>query len=127
MEEQAYLEINQEQLKAFLKAPADKAVVMLNLLKYKDLVPETGLSGKESYANYMRQATPFFQKANAKVLFFGSPKHMLIGPEEEELWDDVLLVKYETIGDFMGMVKAEGYPSHLRAQALGNSRLIHCQ
>lgn len=126
MGKQKYLNINPEQVSDFAKNSSAKPVVMLNLVKYKNAVQETGMTGKESYKEYMRQATPFFQKANAVVLFYGSPKHMLIGPENEELWDDVLLVKYNSVADFMNMVKAEGYPSHLRAQALSDSRLIHC-
>ena len=126
MEEQCYLEINQEQFKTFAQLPMDTSVVMLNLLKFKDEVPETGLSGEESYKGYMRAATPFFAKANAEVLYIGKPQSTLIGPEDEILWDKVLLVKYNTIADFLGMVKAEGYPSHLRAQALEDSRLINC-
>lgn len=118
MEKQSYLEINPEQFKAFVKLPMDTSVVMLNLLKFKDMVPETGLSGAESYADYMRQAAPFFAKAGAEVLFIGKPQTMLIGPEGENLWDKMLLVKYNTIAGFLEMVQAEGYPTHLRKQAL---------
>lgn len=127
MEKQSYLEINQEQFKAFMQLPKNTPVVMLNLLKFKDRVPETGLSGEASYKKYMRQATPFFAKAGAEVLFMGKPQTMLIGPEDEDLWDKVLLVKYNTVSGFLEMVQAEGYPAHLRKQALNDSRLIHCE
>ena len=127
MGKESFLEINQEQFKAFVKLPKDTPVVMMNLLKFKDTVPETGLSGESSYKEYMRQAAPFFAKANAEVLFLGKPQTMLIGPKDEDLWDKILLIKYNTIAGFLGMVKAEGYPSHLRAQALNDSRLIHCK
>lgn len=127
MTEQSYLDINQEQFKAFVQLPMDTPVVMLNLLKFEDAVPETGLSGEESYKVYMKHAMPFFAKANAEVLYMGKPQTMLIGPENEALWDKILLIKYKSIADFLGMVKAEGYPAHLRSQALSDSRLIHCQ
>lgn len=127
MGKDTFLEINQEQFKAFTQLPEDTTVVMLNLLKFKDRVPETGLSGDESYKEYMRQATPFFAKADAEILFLGKPQTMLIGPEDEDLWDKVLVIKYNTIAGFLGMVQAEGYPSHLRVQALDDSRLIHCK
>ncbi len=127
MEKQSYLEINQEQFKAFAQLPMDTPLVMLNLLKFKDRVSETGLSGAESYAAYMRQAAPFFAKAGAEILFMGKPQTMLIGPEDENLWDKVLLVKYNTISSFLEMVQAEGYPAHVRKQALNDSRLIHCK
>lgn len=127
MEKQSYLEINKEQLKAFMQLPVDTPVVMLNLLKFKNEVVATGFSGEESYKEYMKQANPFFQKANAEILFLGKPQTMLIGPEDEDLWDMVLLIKYKAITDFLGMVQAEGYPAHLRKQALDDSRLIQCK
>ena len=126
MEEKSHLEINTEQLKAFAQLPMDKSVVMLNLLKFKETVIETGLTGAESYKIYMKAAMPFFQKANAEILYMGKPQRILIGPADEDLWDKILLIKYNTVADFLGMVKAEGYPSHLRDQALLDSRLIQC-
>lgn len=127
MAKESFLEINKAQFQRFMKLPMDTPVVMLNLLKFKEKVSETGLSGEASYKEYMKAATPFFAKANAEVLFMGKPETMLIGPENEGLWDKVLLVKYDTIAGFLGMVQAEGYPSHLRANALEDSRLIHCK
>lgn len=126
MDEQYYLNMNPNQVSDFAKGQSKDAVVMLNMVKYKALVPETGKTGKESYTEYMRQATPFFLNANAEIVFYGSPKHMLIGPEDESLWDDVLIIKYNSVSDFMTMIMAKGYPSHLREQALEDSRLIHC-
>ncbi|WP_350290653.1 hypothetical protein [uncultured Croceitalea sp.] len=126
MEKESFLEINKEQFQKFMELPMDTPVVMLNLLKFKDSVPETGLTGALAYKEYMKKATPFFAKAGAKVLYMGKPQTILIGPEDEGLWDKILLVKYDTIAGFLGMVKAEGYPSQLRRQALKDSRLIHC-
>jgi uncharacterized protein (DUF1330 family) len=127
MKKESYIEINKEEFKKFVELPMDTPVVMLNLLRFKDRVSETGLSGQESYKAYMKQATPFFAKAGAEILYMGKLQTMLIGPENEELWDKMLLVKYQTISGFLGMVQAEGYPSHLRAQALEDSRLIQCE
>ena len=126
MDKQYHLKMNPGQVSDFAKSESSNPVVMLNMVKYKAFVPETGMTGKESYTEYMRQATPFFLKANAEIVFYGSPKHMLIGPEEDTLWDDVLIVKYNSVSDFMSMIMAKGYPSHLREQALEDSRLIHC-
>ena len=126
MGKKSFIEINQEQFRTFVQLPMNTPVVMMNLLKFKAMVPETGLSGVASYKAYMKQAAPFFAKADAEVLFLGKPQTMLIGPENEELWDKVLLIKYKTRAAFLGMVQAKGYPSHLRAQALEDSRLIYC-
>lgn len=126
MDKQYHLNMNPGQVSDFANSASENPVVMLNMVKYKALVPETGMTGKESYKEYMRQATPFFLKANAEIVFYGSPKHTLIGPEDDTLWDDVLIVKYNSVSDFMTMIMAKGYPSDLREQALEDSRLIHC-
>lgn len=117
MDKQSFLEINQEQFKEFAQLSIDTPVVMLNLLKFKENVSETGLSGAKSYGACMKEATPFFEKAGAEIVFMGKPETMLIGPENKDLWDKILLVRYNSIADFLEMIQAEGYPSHLRKQA----------
>lgn len=119
--------VNEEKFLEFIQLPLDTTVVMMNLLKFKDYVPETGLSGEDSYKVYLKEATPYFRLANAEVLFMGKPKTMLIGPEDEDLWDKVLIIRYHTISSFLGMINVEGFPKHLRTQALEDSRLIHCE
>ena len=127
MDQESYVEINAEQFKKFVQLPMNTPVVMLNLLRFKDKVSETGLSGEAAYKEYMKQATPFFSKAGAEILYMGRPQTTLIGPENEDLWDKMLLVKYHTISGFLEMVQAEGYPADLRKGALEDSRLIHCE
>ncbi|MEO0570653.1 MAG: DUF1330 domain-containing protein [Bacteroidota bacterium] len=124
---ESYLNVNPEVFMNFKEATGEEPVIMLNLLKYKPQVEETGETGKEGYSTYLNAAAPFLEKAEAIVLFFGAPKHMLIGPVDEALWDAVIVVRYNSFTHFMGMVKAEGYPSHLRERALEDSRLIHCK
>ncbi len=122
---QYFEDISKEQFKAFLALPIDQPLQMLNLLRFKDKVTDTGISGKEQYQIYLRATTPFFEKANAKVIFIGKPEFTLIGPTENE-WDKVLIVRYETKKDFMDMVLSDGYPSDLRRKAILDSRLIFC-
>ncbi len=124
---ESYLRVNPEVFLNFKDATDDEPVIMLNLLRYKERVEETGETGKEGYSIYLKAATPFLERAEATVLFFGVPKHMLIGPVDEALWDAVIVVRYNSFAHFMGMVKAEGYPSYLRERALEDSRLIHCK
>ena len=56
MGSEAYLEINPDQVSDFVESASNQPVVMLNLVKYKALVPDKGISGKEAYKEYMRQA-----------------------------------------------------------------------
>lgn len=127
MMNRSFIEVNKEQLQALAELPEDQELLMLNLLRYKDRVEETGLTGKITYKQYMSAASPFFEKVDAEIVFFGSPKLMLIGPEDQELWDDILLVKYKNAGEFFKMTQARGYPSELREQSLQDSRLIYCK
>lgn len=127
MGRQTYLKVNPDTMKALFDLPDDHELMLLNFLRYKDSVAETGLSGEASYREYMKAATPFFKLAEAEVVFFGRPQSTLIGPVEEPLWDDVLIVKYKNPGSFLKMVREDGYPSGLREQALLDSRLIYCK
>ncbi|MBT8294566.1 MAG: DUF1330 domain-containing protein [Eudoraea sp.] len=123
----SFMEVNKEHLQALAELPEDQELLMLNLLRYKDRVEETGLTGETAYKQYMMAASPFFEKVDAEIVFFGSPELMLIGPEDQELWDDILLVKYRNAGEFFKMTQAKGYPSELREQSLQDSRLIYCK
>ena len=127
MKNRSFLEVNKEQLQALAGLSEDQELIMLNLLRYKDRVEETGLTGEASYRQYMKAASPYFEKIDAEIVFFGSPKLMLIGPEDQELWDDVLLVKYRNTKEFFKMTGAKGYPSELREQSLRDSRLVYCK
>ncbi|MEM8506187.1 MAG: DUF1330 domain-containing protein [Bacteroidota bacterium] len=124
---ESYLDVNPEVFMKFKAVTGDEPVIMLNLLKYKKQVEATGETGKAAYSHYLNAAAPFLEKAEAKVIFFGAPKHMVIGPVDEALWDAVIVVRYHSFAHFMRMVKADGYPAHLRERALDDSRLIHCK
>ena len=123
---QNYLDATREQFMAFLQLPVDKPLHMLNLLKFKDQVEEAGISGKEQYEIYIKAATPHIEKAGAKVIYYGIPQFTLIGPEEETLWDELLIVEYANKEVFVNMVTAKDYPADLRKMALADSRLVFC-
>lgn len=123
---QKYLNSEKEQFVKFIKSPIEGPLQMLNLLKFKDHVEETGLSGKDQYKKYMKAANPFFLKSNAKVLFYGNAKYTVVGPQGDLEWDKVLIVEYAKKEDFVNMVTNKDYPSEMRTSALVDSRLIFC-
>ena len=120
-----YPDITREQFKLIVDWAEAKPIQMLNLLKFKRKIEGSEVSGAAQYKKYMKAAMPFFQKANAKVLYYGSPVLSIIGPMESE-WDKVLIVEYTDKSDFLNMITAEAYPAHLRAAAIEDSRLILC-
>jgi len=122
-----HLDMTREQFKAFAALPIDGPLLMLNLLKFKDKVEETGETGEIAYKKYMKAVNPFFIKSKAKVRCLGKPSFTLIGPMDEELWDKILIVEYEKKEDFVNMITTEGYPAGIRKQALVDSRLVFCK
>ncbi len=119
-----YIGVTSEQFQDFSQLPLEGPFQMLNLLKFKDKVKETGVTGAETYAQYMKAVIPFFQASKAKVIYQGKPKITLIGPKDGLEWDKILIVEYASKEDFIKMITSEGYPAKMRSQALEDSRLI---
>lgn len=113
-----------EQLKSFAE---DKPVFMLNYLNYKKEVPGTGKTGAETYKAYLEAAMPFFEHIDAEIIFKGKPVATILGPSDEALWDEVLIVKYANKYEFFKLAQMKDYPHALRASALSDSRLIFCK
>ena len=121
-------QINQQNsLKKLQDFPDWQAVFMLNYLNYKEIVTETGKTGKETYADYLKAAVPFFNTLDAEIIFKGSPLATILGPSEELLWDEVLIVRYANKNEFIKLMAMKDYPRDLRAMALSDSRLIFCK
>ena len=119
-----------QQLSASLAAvPADKPVVMVNLLKfrqtaaYKDGTAEC--PGKKAYGLYAQALLTILKEIGAEVVYLGKAHGSLIGPADEA-WDEVLLVKYPSIGTFTAMIGSPAYKAVVkhRTAALEDSRLI---
>ena len=117
----------QNSLKKLQDFPDGQPVFMLNYLNYKEIVTETGKTGKETYADYLRAAVPFFKTLDAEIIFKGSPIATIIGPSEESLWDEVLIVRYANKNEFMKLMAMKDYPRDFRSLALSDSRLIFCK
>jgi len=118
--------ITQKQFHDFMELPVEGSFQMINLLKFKDAVEETGTSGAEAYAQYMNALLPFFQDTKAKVVYQGKPVFGLIGPEDTVECDKILIVEYQSKQEFIGMITKKGYPVEMRSRALVDSRLILC-
>jgi hypothetical protein len=121
-----YLDLTKDQYKVFMALPIGVPLQMLNLLKFKDKVEDSEISGAARYKEYMKATVPFFEKSNAKINFYGDARLTLVGPQELE-WDKVLIVEYATKNDFIKMITTEGYPSEMRKSAIEDSRLIFCE
>lgn len=116
----------------FLKK--EKAIVMLNLLKFKSqadytdlesIKPEKEITGEEAYNLYTSNTLNELKQIGSEILFYGESKSFLIGPDSEK-WDAVLLVKHQSIKSFMDFSKSEIYLNNVghRTAGLEDSRLL---
>jgi uncharacterized protein (DUF1330 family) len=128
----ASIEPSSEQLRRLVAEAADDTpIVMINLLRYRARAAyppgstADPCSGREAYQRYGTSVTPMLAEAGGRILWFGSVKQMVIGPEAEQ-WDDAILVQYPSRRAFLGMVGRQVYQEAAvhRTAALADSRLI---
>jgi uncharacterized protein (DUF1330 family) len=129
-----YLEPTQESGAALLQRGMANEVVMLNLLRFRDvadysdtpeLAPEKPISGREAYQNYIDLTLPHLQESGGDLLFLGEGGTYLIGPQDER-WDVMMLVQQRSLQHFMAFADHEAYLAGLghRMAALADSRLL---
>jgi len=105
----------------------DEPVVMLNLLRYRETAASgagvDGMTGEEAYRDYGRKFAEFQPRFGGEPIWMGRGKHSLIGDEE---WDVIILVRYPSRRDFVGMFNDPDYKAiaPIRAAALADSRLL---
>lgn len=129
-----YLEPTQTAGRAFVLRGIEGSVVMLNLLRFRDvadysahpdLAPETPISGAEAFDRYIRHTLPFLHESGGDLVFLGSGGPYLIGPEQET-WDLVMLVRQSSVASFLAFESHEGYLPGLghRTAAIEDARLL---
>ena len=130
----AYLEPTQDSGRAFFLRGIVGNVVMLNLLRLRDiadysaypqLAPPGPISGAQAYERYMAHTMPFLTSSGGEVLFYGEGGPFLIGPPGER-WDRALIVRQRSVAAFMAFADDEAYLAGLghRSAALEDSRLL---
>jgi len=134
MQKKTYLDVTPEAGKEFFTKKSEGSVVMLNLLKFKELAdyshapnlaPANKISGREAYQLYIQHTLPFLKAAGSEVIYQGKSNNFLIGPVEET-WDVVLLVKHKSAARFLEFASNKGYLAGVghRTAALEDSRLL---
>jgi uncharacterized protein (DUF1330 family) len=118
-------------LEALTELGDDEPVVMLNMLRFRELAhyPEGSAhepcSGREAYARYGAEAIKHVAAVGGKPVWMGEAQLTIIGPSDEQ-WDDVLLVEYPSRKAFLTMASNPDYLACAvhRTAALADSRLI---
>ena len=93
-----------EQMQALLAAPADRPVVMLNLLRFKPRAdaPDEGLSGEEAYRRYAGPMTAFVESRGGRVLWTGRVDSQVIDTGGEG-FHMIALVEYPSRQAFVAI------------------------
>ncbi|MYM55160.1 DUF1330 domain-containing protein [Thalassovita mangrovi] len=129
-----YLEPTQASGRALMMRGLTGPVVMLNLLRFRDvadysadpgLAPDSPISGAEAFDRYVAHTDPFLRETGGEVIFMGEGGPFLIGPEAE-YWDRVMLVRQASLDAFMAFADHAAYLEGIghRTAALQDSRLL---
>ncbi|HEX5031193.1 MAG TPA: hypothetical protein VFX78_07025 [Candidatus Eisenbacteria bacterium] len=129
-----YLDVTEENGRAFFSRGIAGPVVMLNLLRFRatadysatpGLAPARPITGEAAYRLYMEHTLPFLEKSGGEVLFYGRGDRFLIGPADER-WDAVLLVRQKGAAAFLAFASDRDYMKGIghRTAALEDSRLL---
>jgi uncharacterized protein (DUF1330 family) len=117
-----------ERLQVLDTLPADKPVVMLNLLRFREQAaycdPQEACSGREAYKRYSQTSLQTIAAVGGRVIFGGKTHESLIGPQGE-YWHQIFLVRYPSVAAFRAMLAMPQYQAcvHHRTAALQDSRL----
>jgi uncharacterized protein (DUF1330 family) len=129
-----YLDPTQESGRALVRRDIPGAVVMLNLLRLREVAdyatsPELALaqpiSGAEAYDRYVTHTLPYLIASGGALLFLGEGGPFLTGPEGER-WDRAMLVKQSSVQAFMAFASDAAYLAGIghRTAAVEDSRLL---
>ena len=120
---------NRDQFKELAAAAGhdDGPVVMLNLLKFKD-VADAGGRGVASYNRYGDAVSGMVEERGGRILWSGRVDQVLIGDAAANGWDAIALVQYPSRQAFLDMVSAEEYQGahEHREGGLADTVLLAC-
>ncbi|MEM6437156.1 MAG: DUF1330 domain-containing protein [Cyanobacteria bacterium P01_D01_bin.115] len=131
---EGYLEVSQAVGAALFSRQIEGPIMMLNLLRFREvadysqspeLTPSAPISGAAAFDQYIDHTLPFLEKSGGELMFLGTGGTYLIGPPEE-YWDLVMLVRQNSLADFMAFASNPAYLAGLghRTAALEDSRLL---
>ena len=129
-----FLKVSDENGAALFARNIKGEVVMLNLLRFRDiadyadhpdLAPDEPISGRAAYAKYAMHTLPLLEAAGGSLLYSGNGGDFLIGPNGKG-WDRVLLVRHKSVEAFMSFASDRNYATGAghRTAALQDSRLL---
>lgn len=130
----SYIAPTQEAGRLFVQRDFSGPIVMLNLLKFRDvadysghpeLAPAMPISGAEAFDRYVRHTLPILRESGGDVLFLGAGGPFLIGPADEQ-WDMAMLIRQVSAASFLYFASHAEYLAGLghRVAAVADSCLL---
>jgi hypothetical protein len=132
--QEKYLTPTQEAGRDFIMRQISGSVVMLNLLRFREIAdysetpeiaPTQPISGEAAYQLYIEHTLPHLEKSGGAIVFMGKGGHFLVGPTNER-WDAMLLIRQQSVEAFMAFAQDQEYLKGIghRTAALEDSRLL---
>ncbi|KWX80219.1 hypothetical protein AMQ84_04330 [Paenibacillus riograndensis] len=129
-----YIEPTQRAGMRFMQRGIDGSIVMLNLLRFRDiadytanpeLTPEVPISGAEAFNRYIEHTLPYLRESGGEIVFLGDGGEFLIGPEDEK-WDLVMLIRQSSAQSFLAFSNNQDYLAGIghRTAAIEDSRIL---
>ncbi len=118
-----------EQWKLLNDADPDRPIVMLNLIRFRSTALGghgcDGMTGEQAYAEYGRRLRALASDFPGSPFWVGDARRTYIGPDDET-WDMVLFVGYESVSIFRNMLASDAYQqaAEARTAAVADSRLV---
>lgn len=118
-----------EQWKLLSEADPDVPIVMLNLVRFRDIALDglgcDGMTGEQAYAEYGRRLRALAADFPGSPFWVGDAGRTYIGPDDEA-WDLVLFVGYDSVSIFRDMLASDTYQQAAKARtaAVADSRLV---
>jgi len=119
----------QSQIEAVMAMDQDQPVTMLNLLRFADQANPgfgcDGMTGQQAYEEYGRRVAALDPPFKGTPVWLGNGVATVIGPEDEQ-WDQILIVTYDSASDFLSAVSRADYleAAPARDAAIADSRLV---
>lgn len=124
-----HIKPTRDQIKRLAASEDDGPVVMLNLLRFaKDAGGGAAGTGADSYDTYGDKMRDIMASRGIKLLWRGRGDQVVIGDDDDDAWDMILLVEYPSRKVFLEMGASKDYEKvgEHRTNALADSRLIAC-
>lgn len=129
-----YLDPTRESGRAFVMRQMDGPILMLNLLRLRDvadysaapeLAPAAPISGAAAFERYIAHTLPYLRETGGELTLVGAGGPWLIGPPAER-WDLAMLVRQHSAESFLAFASHRAYLAGIghRTAAVEDTRLL---